>query len=320
MVQGHIYVITNKVNGKQYVGQTSRDIDVRFDEHCYDSRSTSSIHKAIVKYGRLNFKLEELETVNLSLLDEREQYWIQKLDTYRNGYNQNRGGDQSCSKYDNIQIVENGFIIDSCEYLAREVCRLTDWSFRFLADKIRQAVDSDKDFLGYHIKSIKAYKTDLTDICDLENWIKTLNVKYQGQHIFCDELNMGFDTIGEAARYLVENGHYTGNSQMPIPTVVSIISKLLKDGTQSSVLNNFSFYRAPGTTKQKGNDNPFQNQKVYCPNLDMTFDSCAEAARYLVDNKIWAGIKVKTARCRISDVLNDIFPHYRNFTFERVNE
>ena len=77
IVQGHIYVITNKVNGKQYVGQTSRNIDTRFEEHCYDNRSTSLIHQAIVKYGISNFSIEELEQVDLSLLDEREQYWIQ---------------------------------------------------------------------------------------------------------------------------------------------------------------------------------------------------------------------------------------------------
>lgn len=93
MVQGHIYVITNNLNGKQYVGQTSRDIYTRFDEHCYDKRSTSHIHNAIQKYGVSNFSIKELETVDLTLLDQREQYWTEQLDTYRNGYNNNIGGD-----------------------------------------------------------------------------------------------------------------------------------------------------------------------------------------------------------------------------------
>ena len=273
MVQGHIYVITNIINGKQYVGQTSRDIYTRFEEHCYDNRSTSSIHKAIVKYGVKNFKLEELETIDLTLLDEREKYWIEKLDTYRNGYNQNIGGEQSFSKYDNILIVENGFIIDSCSYLAREICCLTDWSETFIRKKLRKVLDSEEDFFGYHIQSIKAYKSELTDICDLENWIKTLNIKHQGQHIFCEELNMGFDTVGEAARYMIDNGYYTGTSKMPIQSVITSIGKSLRENWACSSLSNFTFYRVPGTTKQKGSEKAFQAQKIYCPNLNMTFES-----------------------------------------------
>lgn len=319
IVQGHIYVITNKVNGKQYVGQTSRNIDTRFEEHCYDDRSTSSIHQAILKYGVNNFFIEELEQVDLSLLDEREQYWIQKLDTYRTGYNQNRGGNQSLGKYNNVLVIEANILVDSCEYLGREIVRVTNWAGGYVLKRLRKIIDTDKDFCGYHFKSVKANRDELTDIVDLENWIKTLNAKFQGQHIYCEELDKQFNTIGECARYLIDNNYYTGDSTQPIQNVISIISRCVKNDTTAKNLQDFHFYRAPGTTKQPGNDNPFQGTKIICPELDnKIFESQMDAVRYFIDNGIWTGIKAKTAKCRISDVVNGIFPDYRGYTFKKI--
>ena len=87
-----IYVITNLLNGKKYVGQTTRTLEERFSEHkfCKDSY----IGKAIRKYGEENFKAEVLEECStLEELNEREKYWIAKLNTLvPNGYNLNGGG------------------------------------------------------------------------------------------------------------------------------------------------------------------------------------------------------------------------------------
>ena len=33
---GFIYVITNTINNKQYVGKTTVDVKTRFNEHCRD--------------------------------------------------------------------------------------------------------------------------------------------------------------------------------------------------------------------------------------------------------------------------------------------
>lgn len=50
------------------------------------------IKKAIFKYGKVNFKIEELEKCNLDILDEREIYYINLYDSYNNGYNLTKGG------------------------------------------------------------------------------------------------------------------------------------------------------------------------------------------------------------------------------------
>ena len=71
---------------------------------------------------------------------QQERYWIQKLDTYRTGYNQNRGGEQSFSKYDNVLIVEAKIIVDSCEYLGREIVRITDWAGGYVFKQIKNLI------------------------------------------------------------------------------------------------------------------------------------------------------------------------------------
>lgn len=85
-----IYLVTNKVNGHQYVGQ-SVDIKRRWTEHTCPSniKNNRVINKAYRKYGKENFVYEVLEECSESELDEREIYWIEKLSPV---YNMNKGG------------------------------------------------------------------------------------------------------------------------------------------------------------------------------------------------------------------------------------
>lgn len=93
---GVIYKITNKINGKVYIGQTVQDVKERFYQHCAEKCEEAvakmAIHKAIKKYGKQNFTLEIVETVSKNDLNEREIYWIQKYNSYYNGYNSTKGG------------------------------------------------------------------------------------------------------------------------------------------------------------------------------------------------------------------------------------
>lgn len=98
---GYIYKITNLVNNKIYVGQTLQSIQNRWNQHIStafkeNSSDKYAIHYAIRKYGIKNFSFGIIEEVSNNLLDERECYWIKKLNThisYHQGYNMTFGGE-----------------------------------------------------------------------------------------------------------------------------------------------------------------------------------------------------------------------------------
>jgi len=94
---GYIYKITNNVNQKIYIGQTSRNIDIRWKEHCRHLKNNMPICKAINKYGKENFIIENIEECCDNLLDEREQYWIKYYDSFNKekGYNATIGGQKT---------------------------------------------------------------------------------------------------------------------------------------------------------------------------------------------------------------------------------
>lgn len=92
-----IYCITNDINGKQYVGKTNFSIEKRFKEHCYDRNRRKCekrpLYSAMNKYGIEHFHIEQLEECPYDESEDREIYWINKLDTFHNGYNATLGGD-----------------------------------------------------------------------------------------------------------------------------------------------------------------------------------------------------------------------------------
>ena len=99
---GRIYLVTCELTGKWYFGQTIKFIQSRFNEHFRSAQrgSDHKFHRAIRKYGEENFTVEEVLTVSAPTkdalkrkLDFLEQHFIQKFDTFRNGYNSTWGGE-----------------------------------------------------------------------------------------------------------------------------------------------------------------------------------------------------------------------------------
>lgn len=94
-----VYLITNKINNKKYVGITSRTLSQRWNEHINQAKNNPiyTFHKAIKKYGTENF-IQEIIEENLTQeqAKEREIYWIKYYNTFSGydcGYNDTFGGD-----------------------------------------------------------------------------------------------------------------------------------------------------------------------------------------------------------------------------------
>jgi group I intron endonuclease len=88
-----VYLITNCVNGKQYVGQTVQQMEKRFARHVW-SKDPLPLHRAMRKHGTDNFRLEQIkECASKQEMDQVEREWIAKLGTLSPaGYNITLGG------------------------------------------------------------------------------------------------------------------------------------------------------------------------------------------------------------------------------------
>ena len=92
----YIYKINCKITGKNYIGKSTIPIQERFHRHLTDAKKLDThLARAIKLYGNDNFEISLIEECeeNLSLLSQREVYWIEVFDSYNTGYNETKGGD-----------------------------------------------------------------------------------------------------------------------------------------------------------------------------------------------------------------------------------
>lgn len=93
---GYIYLVTNTITKKQYIGQTvQKDINSRWKQH--KSLSPKLIGRYLLdsykKYGISNFKFQIVCICFDEDIDYLEKYYIQKFNTLApNGYNLTSGG------------------------------------------------------------------------------------------------------------------------------------------------------------------------------------------------------------------------------------
>ena len=97
--QGTIYCITNKVNGKRYIGQTVQGLAIRWKHHRKAARDGSdwALHRAIRNHGPENFKIEIVAETLQAFLNDLESTFVSLYNTHvdtGHGYNMTAGGGQ----------------------------------------------------------------------------------------------------------------------------------------------------------------------------------------------------------------------------------
>lgn len=91
----YLYMITNNINNKKYIGITNNP-SKRWANHKCGNSPTMAIAQAIKKYGKENFTFEILKSnIPIDEIDKYEQIYIKKYHTHvseNRGYNISHGG------------------------------------------------------------------------------------------------------------------------------------------------------------------------------------------------------------------------------------
>lgn len=192
---GYIYKVTNKLNGKIYIGQTIQSIKDRWYRHCgksgiSDAEMKMHIKRAILKYGKENFNIEILEECEQDKLNEREKYYISYFDSYKNGYNSTEGGQLGYKTYSTDEETDTQII----EWYK------TGFSLRSVAKEFNKDKATVKGILIRHnieIRETRTYKLTQEDrkniLDDVSNGIsrKDIMIKYNISKSYLSQLVTG---------------------------------------------------------------------------------------------------------------------------------
>ena len=150
-----IYCIENIRNGKKYIGQ-SKNIKSRWKKHISSLRrcnhSNSYLQDSWITYGESSFKFYVLEECSVDLLDERERYYIDTLDSmcYGNGYNLTTGGMAGNIISDEIRAKMSKSVTESYTEELREIRRQDTLKYWSNPENRKRAMGENNSMFGKH--------------------------------------------------------------------------------------------------------------------------------------------------------------------------
>ncbi len=120
-----VYLATNKVNGKRYIGVTGKSLAQRRRGHLNRARSGEyacpRFHAAIIKYGAKNFKWKVLAKFSLRVMAYHHEFVL--VDTMKPEYNAIPGGqvgpDGPRKNSKSVICLDDGTIYESAAATAR---------------------------------------------------------------------------------------------------------------------------------------------------------------------------------------------------------
>jgi group I intron endonuclease len=90
-----VYRAKNKINNKSYIGITTKSLEHRKITHQKAAKyNNRKFYTALNKYGFDNFEWSVLdECSDMTELENKEQYYIEKYNSFNDGYNLTSGGE-----------------------------------------------------------------------------------------------------------------------------------------------------------------------------------------------------------------------------------
>lgn len=222
-----IYKVTNKLNGKIYIGQSS-NIEERWKNHLR-AKDNTHFHNALQKYGKDNFIWEIIEDgLNDSKIRfEREKFWISFYKSNIIGYNMTSGGDRGgsevlCKKvkqYDKYgkfikeyvsaaEAARQNYIChqNMCEHCNKKFPSLLggyQWKYED-SSKIIAKSDSDYSWAGRYEKQraaqIERYKNPIEKEKLKQAGLK--GAEKRSKQVLCIETGQIYISASEAARQI----------------------------------------------------------------------------------------------------------------------
>ena len=208
---GFIYMITNNITKKVYVGQTKTSLNARMNRHYTNAKcnpKATGIDGSIRKYGRNNFSVRIICKSDNQQLDELEKFYIKKFDSNNlsKGYNLTYGGNETGTflglKTD--EVIQKYIELESI----KEVAKYYNCSIATISSILHE--NNIKIIKKGRIENLKPY------------W---KNCKLNGKPIKIIELNLRFKSSSECARWLIKNNYTYSNNHK---NICKQICKVLK--------------------------------------------------------------------------------------------
>lgn len=188
---GQIYIITNSVNNKCYIGKTRASAHRRFIEHKSKSRlnykNKIPFHIAMNKIGVDKFGYKILGEYESDELNDMEKFYIEKYNSFRNGYNSDVGAGGGQFDYSDKDVIK--------KYKETKNLKGTARFFKTSGGKISLILKNNNIPLLNHVE------------------VKAKN----------NEITKNFSSMIGAARWLMENEYTTCKNDIYVKRNISAV-------------------------------------------------------------------------------------------------